>query len=82
MHACRTDLADFAAEITPVIPFALLPIDQAYVTCIAGTAVFLVLPGIGRAKIGKCPATRTVPETMAIATAAAIAGVLIGLLIS
>jgi len=62
--------------------FALLPIDQTRVDCIAGTAVFLVLPGIGRAKIGKRPATRTVLETMAIATAAAIAEVLFGLLIS
>lgn len=75
-------LADFAAGITPVIPFVLLPFDRARVVCIAGTAVLLILLGIGRAKIGKRPATRTVIETMAIATAAAIAGVLIGLLIS
>lgn len=62
--------------------FALLPIDQARMACIAGTAVFLVLPGIGRTKIGKSPATRTALEMMAIATAAAIAEVLFGLLIS
>jgi VIT1/CCC1 family predicted Fe2+/Mn2+ transporter len=82
VHACWMGLADFAAGITPVIPFALLPFDQARVVCIAGTALLLILLGIGRAKIGKRPATRTVLETMAIATAAAIAGVLIGLLIS
>lgn len=82
VHACRMGLADFAAGITPVIPFAILPFDQARVVCIAGTAALLILLGIGRAKIGNRPATRTVLETMAIATAAAIAGVLIGLLIS
>lgn len=65
-----------------MIPFAILPFDQARVVCIAGTAVLLILLGIGRAKIGNRPAMRTVFETMAIATAAAIAGVLIGLLIS
>ena len=81
-HACWMGFADFAAGITPVIPFALLPFDQARVVCIAGTAVLLILLGIGRAKIGNCPAMRTVLETMAIAATAAVAGVLIGLLIS
>ena len=81
VHACWMGIADFAAGITPVIPFAILPFDQARVVCIAGTAILLILLGIGRAKIGNRPAMRTVLETMAIATAAAIAGVLIGLLI-
>jgi VIT1/CCC1 family predicted Fe2+/Mn2+ transporter len=82
VHACWMGLADFAAGITPVIPFAILPFDQARVVCVAGTTLLLILLGIGRAKIGNRPAMRTVLETMAIATAAAIAGVLIGLLIS
>ena len=82
VHACWMGLADFAAGITPVIPFAILPFDEARIVCIAGTAVLLILLGLGRAKIGNRPAMRTVFETMAIATAAAIAGVLIGLLIS
>jgi vacuolar iron transporter family protein len=75
-------VADFIAAMTPVIPFALLPFEQAKVACIAGTAVLLFLLGIGRARLGRPPVLRTVLETMAIATAAGIAGVVFGLLIS
>jgi VIT1/CCC1 family predicted Fe2+/Mn2+ transporter len=74
--------ADFIAAMTPVIPFAFLPSDQAKVACIAGTATLLLLLGIGRARLGRRPVLRTVLETMAIATAAGIAGVISGLLIS
>ena len=75
-------ITDFAAGITPVIPFALLPFAEARTACILGTATLLILLGVGRAKIGSRPLGRTVLETIAIATAAVIAGVLIGLLIS
>jgi len=82
VHATWMGIADFVAGITPVIPFAILPFAEARVVCIAGTATLLILLGIGRAKIGNRPVARTVFETIAIATAAAIAGVLIGGLIS
>jgi predicted membrane protein (TIGR00267 family) len=75
-------IADFLAAMTPVIPFAFLPLPQAKIVCIAGTAVLLILLGIGRARIGKRNVLRTVLETVAIATAAAIAGAFIGWLIS
>jgi len=75
-------IADFVAGITPVIPFAFLPFAEAQIVCIAGTATLLILLGIGRAKIGNRNTARTVLETMAIATAAAIAGVIIGRIIS
>ena len=75
-------VADFIAAMTPVIPFALLPFEQAKVACIAGTAFLLFLLGIGRARLGRRPVMRTVLETMAIAMAAGIAGVVFGLLIS
>jgi VIT1/CCC1 family predicted Fe2+/Mn2+ transporter len=81
VHATWMGIADFVAGITPVIPFALLPFAEARVVCIAGTATLLILLGIGRARIGNRPVARTVFETIAIATAAAIAGVLIGWLI-
>jgi VIT1/CCC1 family predicted Fe2+/Mn2+ transporter len=81
VHACWMGVADFIAAMTPVIPFAFLPVDQAKVACIAGTAVLLLLLGIGRAKLGERPVFRTVLETMAIATAAGIAGVLFGWMI-
>jgi len=82
VHAIWMGIADFVAGITPVIPFALLPFAEARVVCIAGTATLLILLGIGRARIGNRPVVRTVLETIAIATAAAIAGVMIGWLIS
>ena len=82
VHATWMGIADFVAGIIPVIPFALLPFVEARVVCIAGTATLLILLGIGRAKIGNRNTVRTVLETIAIATAAAIAGVMIGWLIS
>jgi vacuolar iron transporter family protein len=82
IHATWMGIADFVAAMTPVIPFAFLPIEQAKIACIAGTALLLFLLGIGRARIGSRPVFRTVLETMAIATAAGIAGVLFGLLLT
>jgi VIT1/CCC1 family predicted Fe2+/Mn2+ transporter len=82
VHACWMGIADFLAAMTPVIPFAFLPLPQAKIVCIAGTAVLLILLGIGRARIGKRNVLRTVLETVAIAAAAAIAGAFIGWLIS
>jgi len=68
--------------MTPVIPFAFMPLEQAKIACIAGTGVLLLLLGIGRAQIGKRPVFRTVLETMAVATAAGIVGVIFGLLMT
>jgi vacuolar iron transporter family protein len=82
IHACWMGVADFIAAMTPVIPFAFLPFEQAKMACIAGTAALLFLLGLGRARLGKRPAFRTVLETMAIATAAGIAGVVFGLLLT
>jgi vacuolar iron transporter family protein len=82
VHACWMGVADFIAAMTPVIPFAVLPFEQAKIACIAGTATLLFLLGLGRARLGKRPAFRTVLETMAIATAAGIAGVVFGLLLT
>jgi VIT1/CCC1 family predicted Fe2+/Mn2+ transporter len=82
VHACWMGIADFIAAMTPVIPFAFLPLDQAKYVCLAGTAVLLFLLGIGRARLGKRPVVRTVLETMAIATAAGIAGVVFAMMIS
>ena len=82
VHAGWMGIADFIAAMTPVIPFAFLPLEQAKIACIAGTAILLFLLGLGRARIGKRPVVRTVLETMAIATAAGIAGVVFGLLMT
>jgi vacuolar iron transporter family protein len=82
IHACWMGIADFFAAMTPVVPFAFLPVDQAKYVCIAGTAVLLFILGFGRARLGKRPLARTILETMAIATAAGIAGIIFGLWIS
>ena len=65
-----------------VIPFAILPFEQARILCVAGTAILLVLLGVGRSIIGKRPMLRGVLETCSIAAAAAIAGVIIAYFIS
>lgn len=82
VHATWMGIADFVAGIIPVLPFAFFPLGDARVICIAGTFTLLVLMGIGRAKIGKRPLGRTLAETIGIATAAAIAGVIVGILLS
>ena len=81
VHTAWMGITDLTAGIIPVIPFIFLPFEQARVVCIAGTAVLLILLGLGRARIGHRPAVRTVLETIAIAATAAIAGVVIGILI-
>jgi len=82
IHAAWMGIADFIAAMTPVIPFILLPLEQAKIVFIIGTAVLLILLGIGRAILGERPMFRTILETCAIAAAAAIAGALVGLLVS
>jgi len=82
IHAAWMGIADFIAAMTPVIPFIIMPLEQAKIACIAGTALLLILLGYGRARIGRRPVLRTVLETMAIATAAGVAGVIFGLLIT
>lgn len=82
VHSCWMGIADFIAAMTPVIPFIFLPLEQAKIVFIFGTALLLVLLGIGRARLGERPMLRTVLETFVIAAAAAIAGALVGMLIS
>jgi vacuolar iron transporter family protein len=82
VHACWMGVADFVAAMTPVVPFIFLPLAQAKIVFIFTTAILLILLGIGRAKLGQRPMVRTVLETFAIAAAAAVAGALVGLMIS
>jgi len=81
-HVAWMGITDFAAGITPVLPFAFLPFGEARIICISGTAILLVVLGVGRSIIGKRPLFRGILETCSIAAAAAIAGVLIAYLIS
>ncbi len=81
-HALWMLIADFISAATPIIPFALMSVQQARWVSTAITMGLLVCLGIGRAKVGQQRLGRTVAETVAIGVAAALAGVGIGLVIS
>ena len=70
--------SDMIAALVPVLPFALLPMDQARYVSIACTTLVLIALGIGRAKIGKRRLLPTTLQTLAIAAAAGVAGVIVG----
>jgi VIT1/CCC1 family predicted Fe2+/Mn2+ transporter len=75
--------ADLFAAAVPVIPFAFLSLGQARTTSVTITGLLLVFLGIGRAKVARTSLVpTTILESVAIATAAAVAGVLIGKLVS
>jgi vacuolar iron transporter family protein len=74
--------ADLFAAAIPVIPFAFLSLGPARNTSVAITGLLLVLLGIGRAKVARTNLLPTILETVAIATAAAVAGLLIGKLVT
>jgi VIT1/CCC1 family predicted Fe2+/Mn2+ transporter len=81
-HALWMFVADIIAALVPVVPFALLPMSQARYVSLAATAAVLVVLGIGRAKIGKRRVLSTTLQTLGIAAAAGVAGVLVGSLLS
>ena len=62
--------------------FAFLPLETARTVSVVVTALLLILLGIGRARIGQRKVLPTVVETVGIAAAAAVAGLLIVKLIS
>jgi VIT1/CCC1 family predicted Fe2+/Mn2+ transporter len=74
--------ADLLAAAVPVIPFAFLALGPARTTSVVITGLLLVLLGIGRAKVAHTNLTLTILETVGIATAAAVAGLLIGKLVT
>lgn len=75
-------LADLIAASVPVIPFALFPLASARILSIIVTALLLILLGLGRGIVGKRNVLITITETVGIATAAALAGLLIGKLVA
>jgi VIT1/CCC1 family predicted Fe2+/Mn2+ transporter len=81
-HALWMFAADIIAALVPVVPFALLPMSEARYVSLAATAAVLVVLGIGRAKIGKRRVLATTLQTLGIAAAAGLAGVLVGSLLS
>lgn len=77
-HALWMFVADILAAMVPVLPFAFLPMDQARYVSIACTTLVLVVLGIGRARIGKRRILSTTLQTLGIAAAAGMAGVIVG----
>lgn len=75
-------VADLFAAAVPVIPFAFLALGPARTTSVAITGLLLVVLGIGRARVANTNPVPTILETVGIATAAAVAGLVIGKLVT
>jgi predicted membrane protein (TIGR00267 family) len=75
-------ISDLFAASVPVIPFALLPLGPARLVSLIITAILLLLLGVGRGLVGHRNVVLTALETLGIATAAALAGFLIGKLVT
>ena len=75
-------ISDLFAASVPVIPFALFPLGTARLVSLIITAVLLLLLGVGRGLVGHRNVVLTALETLAIASAAALAGFLIGKLVT
>ncbi|MFG1477870.1 VIT1/CCC1 transporter family protein [Xanthobacter sp. V4C-4] len=81
-HAFWMFVSDLFAGFTPVLPFAVLPMDSARLVSLGLTTVLLVALGIGRGLVAKRPVVRATLETLAIAASAALAGIAMGHLLS
>ena len=81
-HALWMFVADLFAAGVPVVPFLLFPIDTARIVSLVVTGALMAALGVARGRIGRESVYRTALQTMGIAGAAALAGVLIGRLVT
>jgi VIT1/CCC1 family predicted Fe2+/Mn2+ transporter len=81
-HAAWMFVADLFAAGVPVMPFVVFDIATARVVSLVLTGALMAALGVARARIAHEPPFRTALQTMAIAGAAALAGVLIGRLVT
>ena len=81
-HALWMFVADLIAAAVPVIPFVFLPIRTAVIVALVVTGLWMALLGIARGRIGGVNIWRSAAQTMTIAGAAALAGVLMGRLVT
>jgi len=81
-HALWMFVADLFAASVPVLPFVFLPLEQARLVSLVITGLLMAALGVVRGRLGGVNVYRTALETMAIAGAAALAGVVIGHLVS
>jgi vacuolar iron transporter family protein len=80
-HAAWMFGSDVLAAAIPVIPFIVLPLDTARLVSLVITTALLVVLGIGRGIVAHRDVVVTTLQTLAVAAAAAVAGVLIGRLV-
>ncbi len=81
-HALWMFIADIVAAGVPVVPFALFDIETARIVSLIVTGALMAVLGVARGLIGHVNIWWTAAQTMAIAGAAALAGVIIGRLVS
>ncbi len=81
-HALWMFVADLLAAAVPVVPFALFDIGTGRIVSLVVTGALMALLGVARGMIGHVNIWWTAVQTMAIAGAAALAGVIIGRLVS
>jgi len=81
-HALWMFVSDLFAGAVPVVPFALLPFEEARIVSVVVTSALLLALGVGRGLVAGRNVLRTTLETVCVAAAAAAAGVGIGRLVS
>ncbi len=81
-HAAWMFVADLVAASIPVLPFVQFDIDLARIVSLVVTGGLMAGLGIVRGWVGHEPVWRTALQTMGVAGAAALAGVLIGRLVT
>jgi VIT1/CCC1 family predicted Fe2+/Mn2+ transporter len=75
-------VTDLFAAFVPVLPFAFLPLGRVRMVSLVVTAVLLLALGVGRGIIAQKNVVVTALQTLAIAAAAGVAGLLVGSLIT
>jgi VIT1/CCC1 family predicted Fe2+/Mn2+ transporter len=81
-HAAWMFVADLFAASIPVLPFAFFDIETARIVSLGVTGALMAVLGIARGLVGHEPVWRTALQTMTIAGAAALAGVVIGRIVT
>jgi vacuolar iron transporter family protein len=81
-HALRMFVSNLLAGAVPVVPFALLPLEEARILSVVVTTALLLALAVGRGLAAGQNVLRTTLETVFVAAAAAAAGVAIGGLVT
>ena len=81
-HALWMLVSNLFAGAVPVVPFALLPFQEARILSVVVTTALLLALGVGRGLVAGRNVLRTTLETVFVAAAAAAAGVGIGRLVT